>query len=277
MATNYFQRNRGPRENMCMVVTKGEASKLLEIPSVLEKTSAQAICRMINAEPGYTVQLWQLAEMLASKGIQPIMTWMEEKSDAPTPEVEPVSPVQERLKIAGFGVFKDDRLIGWLDDYEGAGLLWLKGERLMEAITVTDPTESDKNVSIAVLRGSRKIIPQYDGKNLCFTVKVTAEGGIIEQQGIHNLAQPHLIKVLEKKMSEEIKKGILTTLNKAQGELGLDIFGFGQAFHRKYKEYWPKLQDNWDNTFAQAKIDIEVETHILDTGLQGRRASTSRD
>lgn len=274
LVTNFFQRNRGPRETMWMIVAEGEAKNFLESYSNMEKTSAGALESLARMKEGYSVQLWQFAEMLASKGVQPLMTWVEVKEMGVTPEPaqERILPTHKQLNITGAGVFKEDRLIGRLDNYETTGLLWLKGEPVKGAIIVSDPAEPDKDISIIVRRGSRKIIPEYDGQSVRFTVKVKAEGDMIEQQSREDIVKPEKIKDLEKKMAEEIKKQTAVVLRKAQSEYGLDIFGFGDYFHQKYNRAWRELQDQWDSKFAEAEVNVEVEAYIRETGLLSRRA-----
>lgn len=54
---------------------------------------------------------------------------------------------------------------------------------------------------------------------------------------------------------------------KAQNEFRVDIFGFGDIFHRKYPEEWAKIKHNWNEIFSQADVEIEVKTNIIRTGL----------
>lgn len=275
MVSNYFQRNRGPRESMLVLVTTGEAKAFLETYSTLEKTSAQATALTTKMKTGYDVELWELAEMLAGKEIQLALTWVEAKEVGTTPGAEQAmnTPTHKQLEISGTGVFKDDKLIGRLDNYETTGMLWLKGESATGTITVPDPVEPDKKVSLLYRRSKRTIIPEYDGKNLKYTVKIKVEGDLVEQQSRENLAKPEMISRLEKEMADEIKKRILVTLQKSRDEYGVDIFGFGGAFHRKYKNAWREVENRWDTVFTTAEFDIEVEAYIRESGFLGKRGS----
>lgn len=236
MVTNFFHRSREPRETMWVLIAKGEAQDFLKTYSDLEKTSAQAASILTRMRNGYSVQTWEFAEMLASKGIQPVATRVEVKETAITPGPGQEMKVHKQVEISGVGIFKEQKLIGWLDDEEASGLLWLRSEPVKEVITVPSPGEADKEVSIKIRRGSTQVVPEYDGRNLRFTIKVQAEGGMIEQQSREDLAKPEMITALGKEMAEEIKKRVYVALEKAQREYGVDIFGFGNAFHRKYKK-----------------------------------------
>ncbi|MGB9803180.1 Ger(x)C family spore germination protein [Desulfofundulus sp.] len=279
MATNFFQRDRQPRETMWVMVSKGEAKDFLEAYSSLEKTSAQAAGFLERMKTGYSVQLRELAEMLASRGVQPAVTAVEVKEAGVTPEPgrEKKPPPEKQVGLAGVAVFKEDKLVGWLNPYECRGLMWLKGKIMKGEVTVPSPGEPDKDVSIWIRRGSTKIVPAYDGEHLRFDVKIKVEGDMVEQQSREDLARPEKIKALEDEMADEIKKRASIALEKAQYEYGVDIFGFGEAFHRKYKKEWRKLKYRWDEEFTRADVNIAVEAHIREIGLLTKRASVPEE
>jgi spore germination protein KC len=276
--TNFFHRSREPRETMWLMVTKGEARDILETHSLLAKTSAQAAGFLTMMKTGYAVQSREFAEMLASKGVQPVVTGVEvkETGKAHGPGQEN-PPAQKEVELSGVAVFKEDKLIGWLDEHETRGLLWLKGEIKKGVVTIPSPGEPEKEISIKIRRGHTKIIPEYDGQNLRFNVLINVEGDMVEQQSREDLAKPEKIKALESAMAEEIKERAAVALEKAQWEYGADIFGFGDAFHRKYKKEWRKLKDRWDDEFSRASVDIAVEAHVRGTGLLTKRASTPEE
>jgi len=97
---------------------------------------------------------------------------------------------------------------------------------------------------------------------------------MVEQQSREDLAKPEKIKALENAIAEEITKRATVALEKAQIEYGVDIFGFGDAFHRKYKKDWQELKDRWDEEFARAEVSIAVEARVREIGLLTKRAST---
>ncbi|MCL6639188.1 MAG: Ger(x)C family spore germination protein [Firmicutes bacterium] len=279
VATNFFQRDRQPRETMWIMVAKGEAKDFLETYSILAKTSAQAAGFLTRMKTGYTVQIREFAEMLASKGVQPVATRVEVKEAGITPgpgrEKEPVELKQ--VELNGVAVFKDDKLIGWLEDDETRGLLWLKGEIMKGTVTVPSPGEPDKAVSVRIRRGYTRVTPEYDGEYLGFDVMVEVEGDMVEQQSGEDLAEPDKIKILENEIAGEIGASAAAALDKARREYGVDIFGFGDAFHRKYKKEWRELKDRWDEEFARAEVNITVAAHVRDTGLLTKRASAPEE
>ena len=72
---------------------------------------------------------------------------------------------------------------------------------------------------------------------------------------------------MEEACSNTVKEAIKHTVEKVQREIGLDIFGFGLIFQRKYPDEFKKIKDNWDEIFSHADYQIEVETNLIRTGL----------
>ncbi|MCL6635944.1 MAG: Ger(x)C family spore germination protein, partial [Peptococcaceae bacterium] len=272
--TNFFMRSPQPRETTWVMVAAGEAKKVLETHSELEKSSAQSIGYLARAKTGFSVHMKDFVMMLAGKGTNPIASRIEA-----IPQGTPQGPGQEGLKrhlevgLTGTAVFKKDKLVGWLDQSETRGLLWLRGEILKGIITVPSPAEPDKAISLNIIRGSTEVDPQYDGETVRFRVKLMVEGDVMEQQSTEELGKPEMVKLLDEVVAAEVEEKARSALARAQEEYGVDIFNFGEAFHRKYKKDWKMLKDRWDEVFSAAEVEFEVNARVRRTGMQIRRTS----
>lgn len=276
LAQNFFERNRQPRETMRIFVAQGEAKDFFQAKTNLEKTTAQSATFIVKKR--YSVQLKDFAQILTNKGIQPVIPRVIVKKNGEAAEgsdQERGSSGNKSVVVSGMAVFKEDKLIGWLDDRESQGLIWLKttAPKEREIISVPSPGEPDKEVSIKILKGKTEIKPIPDGDSPRFNVAVNIVGDMIEQQGMEDLVKPEKIKALEKNLSEAVKEEADTVLKKAQLEYGLDIFGFGDVFHEKHKKEWTLLQEQWDEVFSRSDVNIVVDAHIRETGLLSKRAS----
>lgn len=256
---------------------------MIQTYSELARTSGQAVQFLTQRKTGCRLQFNGLAETLASRGVQPVIPRVVAKEIGVTPGPEQApeagekSPAGKQLEVSGVGVFKEDRLIGWLDAHQTRGLLWLKGEPMQGVVVIPSPGEPDKEVSVIIRRGKTRVTPEYDGGTARFEVRIHMEGDVAEQQSKEDLARPEMIKVLEGEVAAEIKQRAADTLEKAQSEYGVDIFGFGDAFHRKNKQAWRQLKYRWDEEFALAEVNITVEAHIREIGLAGKRPSAPEE
>jgi len=224
---------------------------------------------------GISVNLKDFAEMLANKEVNAVATLVEVLNTGANQESGPgaIPPPSKTIAITGTAVFKDDKMVGWLNNSETSSLLWLKNKIEKGVITVSSPGEPERKVSIRIASETFKIEPEYDGENLMFNIKIATMVDVLEQQSKENLISKEKKNALENQIAESIRAGVTEVLEKAQGEYVLDIFGFGSAFHRKYKREWHLLKDRWDQEFSQALVNIQVEVDIRGFGLLTRRAS----
>ncbi|TEB07398.1 Spore germination protein B3 precursor [Pelotomaculum schinkii] len=274
---DFFMRDPLPRETTWVLVTRGEAKKLLESHSELEKTSAQSIGFLARNKAGFSVMLKDFAMALASRGTNPALPGVElQKLGEPQGSGMEDKKQHEEVVITGTGVFKDEYLVGWLDTSETRGLLWLRGEINKGIITVPSPGQPDKLISINVARAKTRVEPEYDGENISFNVTMTFEGELLEQQSSEELTTPDKVEEIETAAAGDVFRKCSATLEKAQGEYGVDIFKFGEAFHRKYKKDWKELKYQWNDAFAKAQVNISVEAHLRRTGLLSKPASVKK-
>jgi len=272
---DFFLRSRQPREIMWVMMAKGEAREVMESYSPLANTSAQAAGFLALLKVGKFVRLKDLAEMLASREGEPVATRVEVREAGTTPGPAPgqgTSPtVPRQVEITGSAVFRRDRLIGWFNAYETTGLKWLKGEVDREVLLVPTPSREEEKVSVSIMGGRTRILPELSGDRVRFHVQMRVDAMVAEQQSLSDLARPPQAKALEALVAEEIRRRALVALRKAQQDYGVDPFRFGRAFHQKYPRQWREIEGRWNELFRRAEFRLEVKVHLRELGLEMRR------
>lgn len=250
--TSFFSRSMQDRETTWVMVAPGQARDILETSSVLEDSSAQAAAYLERAGTCYGIRFLDLKVMLAAKGDNPVAPRVEVVASGVTPVLDEEEPVRTKsAALTGTAVFRDDKLVGWLDETETRGLLWLRGELEQGVVVVPSPDNPGKYSSVEIIGMHMKVKPQYDGNTVRCNVKIVTEGELREQQSTEvDITQPEIHAELENKMAGVIANEARLALNKAQEEYGVDIFNFGTAFHRKYPREWAELQDRWNEVFT---------------------------
>ena len=125
-----------------------------------------------------------------------------------------------------------------------------------------------KNLSsMLIINNKTKNDIEIKDDNIVLKTKIKLRGAVGEVVGNIDISKEENLKELEKACSKAAEEGIKSAVTKVQKEFGLDIFGFGLVFHRKYPEEWKNIKENWDEIFSKADFEIEVETDIIRTGL----------
>ncbi|MFC5704399.1 Ger(x)C family spore germination protein [Cohnella faecalis] len=258
---DFLIRHPQPRERGYMFVSKGEASELLDLFPPIERSSSEVLRELMKKELSMSVTMEELSIMLK-----------EGSRDAALPLVH-ILPKAKSSKeretipyVSGAAIFKDGKMVGNISKEETRGVLWLRNE--MQQHTVTVENEIEKGVvSINARKSKVRLVPAIEGGTWKMTVKVNTEGDIVQNGTRVNPMNRKLLKKLEAGFREAVSERIEEALEKIQREQKADVVGFGTAYHRKYPKHWAKAKDNWDETFSEVKVKIEVHAQIIRPGL----------
>lgn len=265
---DFFSRQRELRLTTWIMVAEGEAKDILNAEPVFERVPATAIARLARGGAGFTIMLRNFYDRMARPGIHPaaplvqVVTGEEGGMDKVRGQ-----PARE-VRLSGAAAFKDDRMVGFFDDAETRGLLWLTGEVKRGVITVPCQREENGNASILIRDASTVIQPARSDGNVSITVQIRVEGDLSEVGGCAlDLERPETIKRLEEAMVRDIQARVRAALRKAQEEFRADVFGFGRSVGHRFPSLWAELEDQWDDVFPEVDVEIQARAEIRRVGL----------
>lgn len=171
-----------------------------------------------------------------------------------------------KIELLGCALMDGNKMVGQLNGFETRCMLIAKGDFKRGSFTIKDP-ESQEHIipiDIRLIKRSKVNVNFQEGKpNI--NLKVFLEGNILAIQSNLNYEDPKLILILEEALTQQIKKGIDSTIKKCK-ELNCDVFGFGESAVRQFWtiEDWEKY--NWNGHFKNATINTEIDFKIARTG-----------
>jgi spore germination protein KC len=260
---DFHTRYAEPRINSFIMFTKGKASKIINSMPKFESVSAEEMREL--AKMGLKVYVRDFLNMLLTEGIEPFASQFTLKPL----EVSTKNKSGETQAVSGIAVFKGDKLVGWMDEVETRGLLWIRNEIKTGVITIKIPEEKGGgNISMEIVRGETNIVPILKQGELKLDVDVVTELSVIENDSKVNLHETKVIEEIQTNAEEEISKRIEMIIEKAKKEYKSDIFGFGQSVYKKYPKEWnTHYKKNWENEFAQTKVTIHSKALVRRIGL----------
>jgi spore germination protein KC len=260
---DFHTRYAEPRINSFIMFTKGKASKIINSMPKFESVSAEEMREL--AKMGLKVYVRDFLNMLLTEGIEPFASQFTLKPL----EVSTKNKSGETQAVSGIAVFKEDKLVGWMDEVETRGLLWIRNEIKTGVITIKIPEEKGGgNISMEIIRGETNIVPILKQGELKLDVDVVTELSVIENDSKVNLHETKVIEEIQTNAEEEISKRIEMIIEKAKKEYKSDIFGFGQSVYKKYPKEWnTHYKKNWENEFAQTKVTIHSKALVRRIGL----------
>ena len=271
---DFFSRNWEVRSDYFVVVAKDvKAQDILNVTSSIESIPANNMYDMLNvANENWAstrgVTLDQLIRDIASEGREAVITGIEISGDDPEmgsskQNVESITPLA-RLRLTDIGVFKKDRLVGWLTEKESTGYNEITNQVKSSVKTLSCP--GGGTITIDVSRANAEIKAKVKNGNPEVDVVIHSEGDVAEVDCQIDLTKAETISMLEKLYTKKSKEIMHTSITTLQEAYQADIFGFGEAVHRADPKAWKKLKKNWDQEFSELKVNIKVDAKISQTG-----------
>ncbi|WP_227935218.1 Ger(x)C family spore germination protein [Alkalihalobacillus deserti] len=252
-----------------IVVAKGsEAQEILEVLTPLEQIPASKMSTSLNVSSevwgGTTALMFgDLVGDILSSGKEAVVAGLEIEGNEEVGKTKEnktrISP-PAHLNYSGLAVFKEDRLIGWLNENESRGYNFVQGN--IKSTTVSFPCPNKGDINVEVQKAKEKTEFELKNGNPQITITVDVDGAITQLGCDIELSNPESFNKLEKETETTIKTEIEEVIEKVQSTYQADIFGFGSVINRANPTYWKNVQDDWDNHFENLMVKVEVNVTI---------------
>jgi spore germination protein KC len=213
------------------------------------------------------VKLNDLGNAIAAEGANPVIPGIEilkGSGDNQSTRDLQKSTGLSLLSYTGLGAFQKDKLVGWLSEEESKGYHYL----INRIKTTAESLSLDKGVTVAltVEKAKASVKAKLVEERPEISVQIELKSILTGLQGTYDLLKPEKIAFMEKELEHKMKRICTDAVKKAQTELKSDLFGFGEAVHRKYPGYWKTAKYTWDRDFPEVPIKIKVKARIINTG-----------
>ena len=271
---DFISRNPEFRPDFYIIISKGKrAESVLKVMTPIEKIPAQQIfTKLRTSEKEWaatgTITLADLIKSLTSKGKKaPVVTGIRiqgEREKGNLQESVERIDVPVKLIYTGLAVFNKDKLIGWLDEDQSQGYNYTQGK---VKSTIEDVAYKKGRVGIEIIEAKKTIHSKIRNRKPQVVIEVRVTGNIsdIETNDL-DLTKSKTIHELESRVEQNIKRKIEQSIQKAQEELKVDIFGFGSTIERDEPEEWEKLERIWSKEFPDLSVQVHVEAKIKQIG-----------
>lgn len=163
-------------------------------------------------------------------------------------------------KLDGYGIFKKNQLIGYVQGENARGLNWIVNKVSSGYMIVKDLNHKD--VCLEIIEAQSKIKPKIEGDELSVEIAVQMSSNISEYEGTNNIFNEEGLYNLNKQQEEKIRKEMEYIIRYTQKN-GVDVLGIGDAVYHKYPIQWEKYKKNWqDEAFKEISINISIKSKI---------------
>lgn len=252
-----FLRDHEARMEALVMIADDRADEVLSAQLEQEKISGIFLARemqdLYSVSPYYKIRMLDFASRLR---------------DGTTSPIAPIVAVEETdnkpvIKLKGFAVFKDGKMIGRLNSDEVMGYIWAMGN-VKQCGVVADSDLGRAVFHIVKLDTKRDVTLRPDG-GVRVTLSVDATLNVGELHGFNGMTPEDLMPYLAELAQNKIRQRIAGTYKTTQ-TLDADIYGIGTSVHREYPKEWKELKNRWDELFPGTELDVQVKVHIPATG-----------
>ncbi|TYQ17968.1 UNVERIFIED_CONTAM: spore germination protein KC [Acetivibrio alkalicellulosi] len=277
---DHLSRNREFRYENRILITPHTAYDMLTIPADIEKNLVLEIDGIID---NIKVE-WSKSYIENFKDI--MVNLIEEKSGFVTSKISyyktdktTISTNREDYKtiesggkdqdvafIEGSGVFREDKLVGWLDGTETRSYILISSKVMSGTISAKYNDQKD-SLSFAFEDSKSNIRAEFNDNNITINIDLQVIGIITGLYTGQNIRKEEEINKMEQAISKKIENELRQTVSKAQKELKTDFLGFGDHIFRRHPNHWRKFGDSWDEIFPTIDVNYNVEVNIKRTGM----------
>lgn len=255
-----LMRDPNVRKNVPVLVTQDDIEDVLNVYTQQDPAPALYLASLMqNKDWAYRIAPeMRLGELLRR---------MKEKAVYVVPRI---TVGKKDSKLAGAGVFQEERLRYWLGEEETIIYRWIINEVEASPIIVVSPdSKAVKLIDGYLATQSRTSIrPEIIDEGLKLYVKVTTKGELLERQSMASVWKDDTLKEIAAKLAGILEKDIKMLIKKTQEEWQLDIFNFGRSVERHYPKVWKEIKDDWhQDYYPVVEIDVEVNLTISRTGI----------
>ncbi|MEK3684323.1 Ger(x)C family spore germination protein [Paenibacillus sp. FSL R10-2736] len=254
------------------IVRDGSAYDALSIMTPLERLPARDLYDSLNGSqknwaPTSAVRLLDLMKWFDLDGQEAVLTGLHLVGNLEKGKTkENVESINSPLKFEyrGIGVMKDDVLLGWLNESDSKAYNYVTG-KVKSTVGKVDCPDKAGTFVMEVLQAKSRIIPELHNGQPSATVKITIEANIAEVECSLDLNSREVLDMMKTQAAKRTQELIAGGIRKVQSDFGVDIFGFGTKFHKKYPAYWASKHNQWNEEFS--KMDVKV---VMDYTIKGR-------
>lgn len=254
---DFLFRDPEAREDIWLLVsTEKTAAEVLKSKGALKPIVSFQIDDTMRSQKTISrfpyIELYEFFDRMFYKQVSPIL-----------PTVHLIDQDGEKLPdVEGTAIFKNNKLVGFLDVEHTKCLLWLRDEVKGGIIALKDVAGTQDDVSLEIFKSQSKITPMVENGKIKMKVDIKLDVSLGEIMGTANFIQGQGKEKFEKAAEKQIEDKIQTAFITVRDKYGADIFGFGRRIDMKLPQVWAQIKDDWDEWFKQLELDVNVYLRV---------------
>jgi len=263
---DWVSRDSETRYTLSFLVSKEKTAKeILKQQPMTSDVLCFELSDMLKAEKNLSyasnVEQWQFINDLADMGVSAALPTVDLTTDDNklTPE------------ITGTGVFKKDKLIGFLNGEETKTMMFIKDKIKGGLLLKKEYKDSSTtNISLEIFSNKTNLKPRLSNGKITMDIYTNTDVDIGENGGKVNYIEEPARTKLKKDFEEMLENNIKSLVKKVQEQYDSDIFGFGKTIKLNMPRLWKQVEPKWEQLFKNIDVEVHSTINIKDSALQAK-------
>lgn len=169
-----------------------------------------------------------------------------------------------KLKFTGLAIFKKDKLLGYLDEYDSKSLNYLNNQIKSTIEIISCPSKGELSTEITQSKTKTKGVI-IDGKP-SIQINMNVVQNVAEVNCDIDLTTLKTMDWINNQTEEHIQKNVEKVLNTLQENYQADVLGFGEAIHRADPKEWKKIKNDWHTIYPDLEFTVKVNVNTQGLG-----------
>lgn len=179
----------------------------------------------------------------------------ENESDGTSNKNTEKTEVKDKYLLGGYAIFKNNKLIGYLNNKESINYNILTNN--IKNTIITYECSKNKYLAIEITDSSSSI----KTKNNKVSIDINLKGNINESHCDIDITKNKNIKKISHEIEEKLNKEIANDILNVRDNYHTDIYKFKDIIYKHDYSYYQKIKNNYDEAYQN--LDISVKTNIL--------------
>ncbi|MBO9597683.1 MAG: Ger(x)C family spore germination protein [Cohnella sp.] len=273
------------RPDYYIAIARGRTAKeVLSLVTPFEQIPAMDFVKSIIISeaiwaPTTAVKALDMEQILLSDSRQPVLTGITVIGDFHKGQTagnvrQPKSHAE--YQYTGLGVIKNDKLVGWMNESDSKSYAYVHN-LVKSTIASTECPNSSKRFAVEITRTRTSLKPLVRNGEPAMKLAMQVEAKLAEANCGIDLTDEASIAKLEDLMREKMRSVMSDGIRHVQQRYGADIFGFGEAFYRKYPKQWRAWHKDWESHFRELPIELDVRYRIHRLGKNKNSIKSNPD
>lgn len=258
---DWTNRSSDVRSDMWVLISKGNsAAEILKTKSKLNLITSYHIDDAMQS--GRTLskftdsRLWSFIDGMSSEGKAEAVATVENAVYNGT--IEP--------SISGTAIFKQDKLIGYIDENETEYMLMIQNKMKEGLINLKDVSGSGTGITLEIDSNKTKLTPIYNNGTASMIIDIYPVVTIQEVEGTKDFMKEDNLLILQSEAQKRIKFQVQHLITKLQKDYNSDVLGFGETFEEQNPKVAQSYKKNGEDIFENINTVVNVHLKIRGSG-----------